>query len=135
MADIASLEVIMGLNSIRYERQLERSRRLSRAAFRRIATAADAATDRFRLLTRAAIAFGTVRIAARAFRITDELSKLARATEFNFDSLQRLQFGFEQAGVSARTFRRSVARSGRVIEDALAGQETYLRALRGFTWS
>ena len=130
MVVISSATIAFGISSGRYFKALDTVRRRTTNAFRRIGRSANPAIDGF---SRLSIAIANIVVGSfvrNTLRLTDSLSKLARSTSFNFENLQRLQFGFERAGISTQTFRRAVGRLGRVVEDAQAGLTTYERNLR-----
>ena len=129
MATIASLNVALSADSARLKRDLDRAGRTTQTwAGRqkaRFASVAGSARGMGAAMAGIAAVMGTGKLLNNA----DALGKNAAAAGLSVEAYQRLQHGFEEAGVSQRGFEKGQKTLNKVFADAGDGLATSVDAL------
>ena len=129
MAVAANLSVALSLNSARFRQGLDRARAQAGTFQQRVGRNLNNLRNNFNGLQTGIVAVAAALGAQRLLENADNLVKNADAAGFAFETYQRLQFGFEQSGISAEAFARATARVGMVVRDAGRGLSTAQDAL------
>ena len=124
MAVAANLSVALSLNSARYRQGLDRARTQTNTFRDRVGRGLNGLRNNFDLLRTGIIGVAAALGAQQLLNNADELIKSADAAGFTFENYQRLQRGFELAGISQEAFARSTARVGMVLRDSERGLAT-----------
>ena len=118
MATGASLVVLLGLDSAKFHKNLGKAGKsasnFSKNVGKKFKSAGAGLTGIFS-------AAGAKVLLENA----DNLIKAADAAGFGFENYQRLQFGYEQAGVSAKAFNAAILRNNKSIREASEGSKKF----------
>ena len=127
MAIAGNLSVALSLNSARYRQGLDMARRRTETFAQRTQRSLRGVTRSYgaltAVLTGVTAALGTRMLLENA----DQLVKNADAAGIAFEQYQRLQFGFEQAGINAASFSRATVRVSQALLNAERGLATNVR--------
>ena len=128
MATVRSLNINVGANSKKLERELIRSARTVNKFGANVTRSLNKLARNSALATAAAIA-GFAALSKRSIDLADQNIKLARSAGLTFESYQRLSETFRLAGLNGTFLTRATGNLSRVIFEASKGTLLYRDAL------